>query len=711
MPDDPAPEPRPADPRSAGRRRGDGAKKDGAAKGKGGKGKPKKGRSSAPLIFAVIGAVLLALFLFDRATDDGAPVPYSRFVDEVNAGNVAEATVSGEVVTGKWQRRPTPSREGEEFGNTFRTIVPPSEEAAGQPTALLKEKNVRFIAERTTLDATTYVLIYIGMGLLMLLVLVTVLRRSSDPMGGGGMLGKFIASPAKEFQEEDKRVTFADVAGMEQAKQELEEVVEFLKAPDRFTRLGAEIPKGVLLMGSPGTGKTLLAKATAGEAKVPFYSINGSEFIQMFVGVGASRVRDLFKNARENSPCIIFVDEIDAVGRERGAGVGGGSDEREQTLNQILGEMDGFGPNEAVIVIAATNRPDVLDPALLRPGRFDRHVQVDKPNKKGRVGILKVHTIGRGEKPKVPLAPDVDLEDVAAGSIGFSGAELKNLVNEAAINATRAGRDAVTTADFDEARDKVLMGPARDDVMTGHEKRMTAYHEAGHALIAWVLPTLDPVHKVTIIPRGRAAGLTQLLPDEERHHFGERRMRDQLAMMMGGRAAEKLVFDEFSAGAEDDINRSTGLARRMVAHWGMSPAIGPVAFKQGETHPFLGREMQTGRNFSDETARLIDTEIQKVLTDAEKQATELLKVRRDDLDRIAKRLLEKEAIDRADMGELLGERERHPDDAAEEARVAEEDRHKMNGHAAADGAKAEPAGDHVPPAPTPVPETAGAASD
>ena len=407
-------------------------------------------------------------------------------------------------------------------------------------------------------------------------------------------------------------------------------------------------------MGSPGTGKTLVARATAGEADVPFYSISGSEFIQMFVGVGASRVRDLFKTAKENAPCIIFIDEVDAVGRQRGAGMGGGHDEREQTLNQILSEMDGFTPSETVIVMAATNRPDVLDPALLRPGRFDRHVQVDKPTKEGRVGILKVHT------KKVPLDDDVDLERVAAGTIGFSGAELKNLVNEAALLATRFGRKAVTMEDFEESRDKVLMGAAREEILSEHERRMTAYHEAGHALIAWILPHLDPVHKVTVIPRGRALGVTQLLPDEERFHVGENKLRDQLAMAMGGRAAEKLVFDEYSAGAEMDLRQATEIARKMVSHWGMSEKIGPVAFRQGEEHPFLGREMQTARNFSDETARLIDGEVQRILRDANDRATDLLTARRDDMERMVEALLQRESLSRADMAELLGERAPHP---------------------------------------------------
>jgi cell division protease FtsH len=475
------------------------------------------------------------------------------------------------------------------------------------------------------------------------------MRRTADPMGTG-MLGGFIRSPARRFQPSDQRTTFDDVAAMDQAKQELQEVVEFLKNPAKFQRLGAQIPKGVLLIGPPGTGKTLLARATAGEAGVPFYSISGSEFIQMFVGVGASRVRDLFRTAKENSPCILFIDEIDAVGRVRGAGVGGGHDEREQTLNQILSEMDGFTQNEAVIVLAATNRPDVLDPALLRPGRFDRHVTIDRPTKQGRVGILKVHC------RKVPLGADVDLEEIASGTIGFSGAELKNLVNEAALIATRAGKDRVEMDDFDAARDKVLMGPQREEILNKHEREMTAYHESGHALLAWLLPDVDPVHKVTIIPRGRALGLTQLLPDEERFNIGERRLHSQMVMLMGGRAAEKLVFNEYSAGGEDDLNKATKLARRMIAHWGMSDVIGPVTFRQAEEHPFLGKEIHEHREFSEETAHVIDQEVQRFLTGASDRATKLLTKHREELDRLAQTLLEQESLGREQMEELLGER-------------------------------------------------------
>jgi cell division protease FtsH len=464
------------------------------------------------------------------------------------------------------------------------------------------------------------------------------------------MMGGFVRSPARRFEKSDKVTTFDDVAGLKNAKQDLQEVVEFLKTPKKFTRLGAKIPKGVLLVGPPGTGKTLLARATAGEAGVPFFSINGSEFIQMFVGVGATRVRDLFKTAREASPCIIFIDEIDAVGRVRGAGVGGGHDEREQTLNQILSEMDGFQQGETVIVLAATNRQDVLDPALLRPGRFDRHVTVDKPAREGRLGILKVHS------KKVPLADDVDLEGLARTTIGYSGAELEKLVNEAALKAAREDKRTVEMVDFLYAQDLILMGAPRDEPVELKERDLTAWHEAGHAILAWCQKGMDPVHKVSIVPRGRSLGVTQLMPEKELYNVGEHLLKARLIMMMGGRAAEKLVFDEFSAGAEDDIDRSTRLARRMVASWGMSEAIGPVAFRQSEEHPFLGKEMHTYREFSEETARLIDVEVQKIMHEAHASAVQLLKQYREKLDTLAAALLEAENLERDEVARILGDR-------------------------------------------------------
>jgi cell division protease FtsH len=573
-------------------------------------------------------------------------VDFSFFWKQLQENNVSELTLTGAHVTGKWRSVPAVPEGGDKkLADTFSTRIP--EPMRDDPEFRRLLLNTKLKADDAAPQMFNQLLFGSLLLMGMLLVLFLVMRRSMDP-SGTAFIGSFGKAGAKRFKPSDHRTTFNDVAAMESAKTELMEIVEFLKNPEKFHKLGAQIPKGVLLMGSPGTGKTLLARATAGEAGVPFFAINGSEFIQMFVGVGASRVRDLFQQARDNAPCIVFVDEIDAVGRMRGAGLGGGHDEREQTLNQILSEMDGFSPTESVIVMAATNRPDVLDAALLRPGRFDRHITIDRPTKEGRHQILKVHV------RKVPLADDVDLAAVAASTIGFSGAELKNLVNEAALNAVRAGRNAVVADDFDVARDRILMGAKREEVLTEHERAMTAYHEAGHALLAWFLPDVDPVHKVTIIPRGRALGVTQLLPEEDRYHYGEKRMHAQMAMMLGGRAAEKLVFDEYSAGAEDDLKRATSLARRMVSHWGMSEKIGPVAFRQGEEHPFLGKEIHEAREFSEATAHLIDQEVQRFLGAAAERATKVLAEHRRQLDAVSQALLEKESIDRAALVNLLG---------------------------------------------------------
>jgi cell division protease FtsH len=426
--------------------------------------------------------------------------------------------------------------------------------------------------------------------------------------------------------------------------------VEFLKSPEKFQRLGGRIPKGVLLIGPPGSGKTLLARAVAGEAGVPFYSISGSEFIQMFVGVGASRVRDMFKTAKENSPCILFIDEIDAVGRIRGAGLGGGHDEREQTLNQILTEMDGFAPNESVIVLAATNRPDVLDPALLRPGRFDRHVTVDRPTKKGRLEILKVHS------RNVPLATDVDLDRIARSTVGMSGADLANLVNEAALLATRENKSAVDSVDLDAALDKVILGAKREDVITEKDKRVCAYHETGHALVAWLTAKSDPVHKVTIIPRGRALGVTQYLPEEDRFNSNESQILAMLDYTLGGRAAERLVYGELSTGAAEDLKQATRLARLMVTQWGMSERLGPVFFRASEEHPFLGREMAEPRDHSEHTAQLIDEEVARILREADDRAFHVLEEHRDDLERVTEALIEREVLTKAEIEELVGKR-------------------------------------------------------
>ena len=606
-------------------------------------------------LFLLLLFVAAALWFWSNDPSNvGSEIDYTFFREQVEADNVKEVTFHGQILTGVWKKVPEPP-EGTEgkLKDEFHTTIPgPVLQDSAFPE-FLRSNGVRIGAKpQDTGFGWSMTLLFLS-PLFFLVLLYFLMRRSADPLQGG-MMGTFIRSQARRFNASEQRTTFNDVAAMENAKQELMEVVEFLKNPGKFQKLGAQIPKGVLLVGPPGTGKTLLARATAGEAGVPFFSINGSEFIQMFVGVGASRVRDLFRTAKENAPCLIFIDEIDAVGRIRGAGVGGGHDEREQTLNQILSEMDGFTPNETVIVLAATNRPDVLDPALLRPGRFDRHVTIDRPSRAGRVAILKVHT------RKVPLAEDVDLERVAGGTIGFSGAELRNLVNEAALIATREGKNAVDMDAFEAARDRVLMGPAREEVMNQHEREMTAYHEAGHAILAWKLPEVDLVHKVTIIPRGRALGVTQLLPDEERYNVGEKRLHSQLAFMMGGRSAEKLVFDEYSAGAEDDLKRATQLARRMVAHWGMSEVIGPVAFRQAEEHPFLGKEMHEQREFSEETARIIDQEVQRFLTDASEHAAALLSEHRTELDQLADALLEKEAVGQEEMTQILGERIKDP---------------------------------------------------
>ncbi|MCE9531131.1 MAG: ATP-dependent zinc metalloprotease FtsH [Planctomycetes bacterium] len=481
---------------------------------------------------------------------------------------------------------------------------------------------------------------------LILLFFFFFLPRMRDPMGGA--YSSFVRSPARRYEKGKTRTTFEDVAGMDHAKKELQEVVEFLKTPEKFHRLGAQVPKGVLLVGPPGTGKTLLARAVAGEAGVPFYSINGSEFIQMFVGVGATRVRDLFRTAKENAPCLIFIDEIDAVGRMRGAGVGGGSDEREQTLNQILSEMDGFLPNETIIVLAATNRHDVLDAALLRPGRFDRHVVVDRPSWQGRLAILKVHVRNK------PLADDVDLEKIARRTIGMSGADLRNLANEAALIATRFDKNSIEKTDFERAYDRIKMGSSRDEPLTDVEKRRTAYHEAGHALCAIYEAGADPLVKVSIIPRGMAGGVTWSQPDEDQMDISAAEMMAKLIMAMGGRAADRMIYGEANSGASQDLKQATRLARMMVTQFGMSDKVGPVAFRTGEEHVFLGKEIYESREYSEGTARLIDEEVQRILREADHRAYELLLKHRAELDKLVDALVVNEELDREEVEKLLG---------------------------------------------------------
>ena len=537
----------------------------------------------------------------------------------------------------------------EKLGKKFFCIAPVLTLQDNSVNQLLTEKLGENYSASEPTDYSNYLaILYIVITVGIFIFILIMMRRSREQMGGGFMSG-FSRSPAKKFEPSQGRTTFKDVAGLDGVKSELEEIVEYLKNPEKFARLGARIPKGVLLNGPPGTGKTLLARAVAGEADVPFFSINGSEFIQMFVGVGASRVRDLFGSAKEQAPAIIFIDEIDAVGRLRGTGVGGGHDEREQTLNQILSEMDGFAPTESVIVMAATNRPDVLDPALLRPGRFDRHITVDRPTAKGRLEMFKVHT------RHVPLASDIDFQRLAAATIGLTGADIRNIVNEAALWATRQNKNAVDMSDFEYAKDKVIMGAKREEVLTEKERRMTAYHEAGHALLAWMTPGSERVNKVTIVPRGFALGVTQLVPDEDRLSVSESQLRDRLAFIMGGRAAEKVVFGEVTAGAENDIKQSTSIARKMVVNWGMSKRLGPAAFKVSEEHPFLGKEISAGsRDFSEYTAQIIDEEVMQILREADSRAEETLKEHRNKLDALAEALLLKEELTEAEIEVILG---------------------------------------------------------
>ena len=530
----------------------------------------------------------------------------------------------------------------------FFTILPSPIEAGGELEKEISKAVGKDFHVTEPVDTVGY--------MMMLSIIVTVVllgaiwmqfRRTRDQMGGNSMFG-FGRSPARRFQASDGAVTFKDVAGLESVKEDLREIVEFLKYPKKFQRLGARIPKGVLMSGPPGTGKTLLARAIAGEADVPFFSINASEFIQMFVGVGASRVRDMFDTARTNAPSILFIDEIDAIGRLRGTGIGGGNDEREQTLNQILSEMDGFATEDLVIVIAATNRPDVLDPALLRPGRFDRQVVVSRPAQKGRVQLFHVHT------RNVPLADDVNMDKLAAITTGLTGADIRNIVNEAALWACRQNRTSVTMADFFYAIDKILMGAKREEVISAREKQMTAYHEAGHTLMAWMLPGRDRISKVSIIPRGRALGVTQLIPEEDRVSVSQSEIENKLLISLGGRAAEELVFGELTAGAEGDLQYVTQLAQKMITAWGMSKRIGPAAFNIGEEHPFLGKDISTSRNFSDKTAQIIDEEIMRILNESAERVAQMLSENRNKLDALAQALEIHEEMEEAQIEQLLG---------------------------------------------------------
>ena len=587
-------------------------------------------------LWLVIVLLLFALFNLFQGTASRGPQPpldYSEFISHVDNGQVLEVTIEGKEITGQF-------RDGSEF----KTVAP---DDPGLVDRLLNN-GVRLSAAEPE-ETSPLLSILISWFPMLLLIGVWIFFMRQMQAGGGKAMG-FGKSKARMLTEKVGRVTFDDVAGIDEAKQELEEVVDFLRDPQKFQRLGGKIPKGCLLVGPPGTGKTLLARAIAGEANVPFFTISGSDFVEMFVGVGASRVRDMFEQGKKNAPCIIFIDEIDAVGRHRGAGLGGGNDEREQTLNQLLVEMDGFEANEGVILIAATNRPDVLDPALLRPGRFDRQIVVPNPDIIGREKILKVHM------RKVPLAPDVDARTVARGTPGFSGADLANLVNEAALIAARSGKRVVTMADFEYAKDKVMMGAERRSmVMTEEEKELTAYHEAGHALVGLFVPGNDPLHKVTIIPRGRALGVTMNLPERDRYGFKKSEIESKLAMMFGGRIAEELIYglENITTGAGNDIQQATNLARSMVTEWGMSEKLGPLRYNENQEEVFLGHSVARAQHISEATAQIIDEEIRRIIEEAEVTARKVLNEHMDDLHTLAKGLLEYETLSGEEVQKLL----------------------------------------------------------
>ncbi len=587
-------------------------------------------------LWLVICLLMVALFhVFNRPESRSTNISYSDFINMVKNGAVVEVTIRGNNITGISVQGP------------FKTYAPYDPDLI----KLLMKHKVRITAK--PVEGNSWIQVLLSWIPMLLLIGVWIFFMRQMQVGGGKALS-FGKSRARLINESHEKVTFDDVAGIDEAKEELQEVVDFLKDPKKFTRLGGRIPKGILLVGSPGTGKTLLAKAIAGEAGVPFFSISGSDFVEMFVGVGAARVRDLFMQGKKNAPCIIFIDEIDAVGRHRGAGLGGGHDEREQTLNQLLVEMDGFESNQGVIVISATNRPDILDPALLRPGRFDRQIVVPVPDIKGREEIFKVHI------RKKRVSEDVDVSVLARGTPGFTGADIENMVNEAALIAARKGKDKIEMEDFEEAKDKVLMGIERKSMLiSDEEKKITAYHEAGHALVAKLIPNTDPIHKVTIIPRGRALGITQQLPEDERHTYSKEYLLSSLCVLLGGRVAEEIALGTQTTGAENDLERATEIARRMVCEYGMSENLGPVTFGRREEQIFLGKEIARHKDYSELTAQKIDEEIRRILLNAYNKTKKLLQENRTKLDRLANALLEKETLTSQEIDQIIAEEVEH----------------------------------------------------
>ncbi len=600
-------------------------------------------RTALLWLILVLG-VILFVQIYGEIKAKTHEIPYSEFLSQVDTGNMKAVTIVDREVVGELKTSALTHEEGRPASYVFFKVYLPAEDKDLGRAILAKSPDAMVNSKPPGMNWWSLLLSYLPFVALLVLWMFMIRQIQS----GGANAMKFGKSRPKVLMENSPKVTFKDVAGADEAKQELEEIIEFLRDPKKFQRLGGRIPKGALLLGPPGTGKTLLAKAVAGEANVPFFSLSGSDFVEMFVGVGASRVRDLFDQGKRNAPCIIFIDEIDAVGRHRGAGLGGGHDEREQTLNQLLVEMDGFESNDGVILIAATNRPDVLDPALLRPGRFDRQIVVDVPDVRGREGILRVHT------RNIPLGEDVNLNTIARGTPGLVGADLANLVNEAALLAARRNNKKVNAPDFEDAKDKVMMGTERRSlVISDTEKKSTSYHEAGHALMAWLQPGSDKVHKVTIIPRGRALGLTAYLPQDERHSFSREYWTRMLTHLMGGRAAEQIILNQLTTGASDDIRRATNIARRMVCEWGMSERLGPLTFGSKEEFVFLGREISQQRDYSEKTAIMIDEEVRSLVDGAYNHARQLLVDNVDKLHLLALALLEREVLDGEEVEKVL----------------------------------------------------------
>ncbi len=606
------------------------------------------------LILAII-LFSVAFYVWQQYTIPSGPerftISYSQFMDQLNVANIKSVSIQKLQVNGEFIKKTdlTPTGLTKPVAvQEFVTYLP-----TFQGQDLLKQLSAKNVAINIEPPEEGSPIWGFVLGILPWALILGfwffMMRRAQQIQGGAGGLFTFGQSKAKLYDIKRPKVTFEDVAGLANVKQELRESIDYLKDPSKYIKIGAKVPKGVLLIGPPGTGKTLLARASAGEAGVPFYSISASEFIEMFVGVGASRVRDMFKKARDTHPSIIFIDEIDSVGRTRGAGFGGGHDEREQTLNQLLSEMDGFNPHEEVIVMAATNRPDVLDPALLRPGRFDKHIVVDRPGWKERKAILEVHVKGK------VLDADVNLDTIARGTPGMTGADLENLANEAALVALRKNESMIHMRNFEEARDKILMGSVREETITDEEKKITAYHEAGHALVARKLPGTDPIYKVSVIPRGMAMGVTQLLPEEDRHYYPRTYLMNKLSVALGGRCAEKIVFNDVSSGAQSDLKEATSLAEKMVAQWGMSDKVGPMNLGRGEEHPFLGRELAQPKRYSDEMAWIMDQEIQRLIHEAENKAMDILMKNRNVLEPLALALMKEEVLDRTEIENIIKE--------------------------------------------------------